>query len=101
MNSSSIIPYSFIGITTIILGYYTFFEKDIEIADKTPLPESPSIMPSVMPSVMPPIMPPIMPSVMPSVTPEQQQQGGKHKKTQKNKKIKNKGQSKRNTGKGH
>ena len=74
MNSPSIISYSFIGITTIILGYYTFFEKDIETADKTPLPESPSVMPSVMP--------------------EQQQQGGKHKKTQKHKKIKNKGQSK-------
>ena len=94
MNSSSIIPYSFIGITTIILGYYTFFEKDIETAE---LPESPSIMPSVIPSVMPSVMP----SVIPSVIPEQQQQGGKHKKTQKHKKIKNKGQSKRNTGKGH
>lgn len=87
MNSSSIIPYSFIGITTIILGYYTFFEKDIETADKTPLPESPSVMP------------PIMPSIMPSIMPEQQQQGGKHKKTQKHKKTKNKGQSKRNTDK--
>ena len=90
MNSSSIIPYSFIGITTIILGYYTFFEKDIETAE---LPESPSVIPSVTPSVIP--------SVIPSVMPEQQQQGGKHKKTQKHKKIKNKGQSKRNTGKGH
>jgi len=83
MNSPSIISYSFIGITTIILGYYTFFEKDIETAE---LPESPSVIPSVMPSVTP--------SVMPSVMPEQQQ-GGKHKKTQKHKKIKNKGQSKR------
>lgn len=69
MNSSSIIPYSFIGITTIILGYYTFFEKDIETADKTPLPESPSVMQSIMPE-------------------QQQQQGGKHKKTQKHKKNK-------------
>jgi hypothetical protein len=94
MNSSSIIPYSFIGITTIILGYYTFFEKDIETAE---LPESPSVIPSVTPSVIPSVMP----SVIPSVMPEQQQQGGKHKKTQKHKKIKNKGQSKRNTGKGH
>lgn len=68
MNSSSIIPYSFIGITTIILGYYTFFEKDIETADKTPLPESQSIMQSIIP--------------------EQEQQGGKHKKTQKHKKNK-------------
>ena len=71
MNSPSIISYSFIGITTIILGYYTFFEKDIETADKTPLPESPSIMQSFMPSIMP-----------------EQQQGGKHKKTQKHKKNK-------------
>jgi hypothetical protein len=68
MNSSSIIPYSFIGITTIILGYYTFFEKDIETADKTPLPESQSIMQSIIP--------------------EQEQHGGKHKKTQKHKKNK-------------
>jgi hypothetical protein len=98
MNSSSIIPYSFIGITTIILGYYTFFEKDIETAE---LPESPSVIPSVTPSVIPSVMPSVIPSVIPSVMPEQQQQGGKHKKTQKHKKIKNKGQSKRNTGKGH
>jgi hypothetical protein len=81
------------------LGYYTFFEKDIETAE---LPESPSVIPSVIPSVTPSVTPSVIPSVMPSVTPSvmpvQQQQGGKHKKTQKHKKIKNKGQSKRNKG---
>ena len=34
--NSSIISYGFIGMTTAILGYYTFFENDIEI----PMPEN-------------------------------------------------------------
>ena len=62
-SSPNNISYSFIGITTIILGYYTFFENDIEIPSPT-----------------------LSPTLSPIPTSIQPQYGGKNKKTQKYKK---------------
>ncbi len=46
------ITYGFIGITTVILGYYTFFENNIEEPVQETLPQEPSFMPQE-PSFMP------------------------------------------------
>lgn len=51
------ITYGFIGITTVILGYYTFFENNIEepvqeTLPQEPLSQEPSFMPQE-PSFMP------------------------------------------------
>ncbi len=60
------ITYGFIGITTVILGYYTFFENNIEEPVQETLPQEPSFMPQE-PSFMPqePSFMPQEPSFMP------------------------------------
>ena len=62
------ISYTLIGISTAILGYYTFFDNKISEAVPEPTITTPSISPIAPPS-----------------TP---QFGGKHKKTHKNKHVK-------------
>lgn len=74
--TSSTVTYGFIGISTAILSYYTFFEKDIEVPvieelTKQNVVEQPA-------SVAEPV-----PENIPNVQP--QSGGKKHKKTRKHK----------------
>ena len=66
------ISYTLIGISTAILGYYTFFDNNISET----VPE-PTTTPTSIPSSISPIAPQSTP-----------QFGGKHKKTHKNKHVK-------------
>jgi hypothetical protein len=70
------ISYTLIGISTAILGYYTFFDNNISET----VPE-PTTTPTSIPSSIPPSISPIAPQSTP-------QFGGKHKKTHKNKHVK-------------
>jgi len=66
--NSTTITYGFIGVSTAIISYYTFFENDIEVVPEQPTSPLPTETVSVS---------------LPDV---QQQQGGKRKKTRRNKK---------------
>jgi hypothetical protein len=95
--TSTTVSYGLIGISTIILGYYTFFENDIEIPApevpiETPSTEQPSIVPTEQPSIVPTEQPSteqpsteqpsIVPTEQPSTEPQKQVSffGGKKKK---------------------
>ena len=87
--TSSTVSYGLIGISTIILGYYTFFENDIEIpapevpietpSTEQPSTEQPSIVPTEQASTE---QPSIVPTEQPSTEPQKQVSffGGKKKK---------------------
>ena len=68
--NSTTITYSFIGVSTAIIGYYTFFENDIEV---------PPVIEQSLPTEQPI-------SQLPPTEEVPQQQGGKRKKTRRNKK---------------
>ncbi len=69
--NSTTITYGFIGVSTAIISYYTFFENDIEVVPEQPTSPLPTETVSVS---------------LPDVQQQQQQQGGKRKKTRRNKK---------------
>ena len=71
--NSTTITYSFIVVSTAIIGYYTFFENDIEV---------PPVIEQSLPTEQP-ISP--LPIEQPAEE-VPQQQGGKRKKTRRNKK---------------
>jgi hypothetical protein len=66
--NSTTIAYGFVGITTVILSYFTFFENDIE----KPLDDPQLSVPP--PLVPPPLVPPPQP-----LAPQQPIFGGKNK----------------------
>ena len=68
--NSTTVTYTFIGVSTAIISYYTFFENDIEVPQVIEQPTSPVPTETALP--------------LPDV--QQQQQGGKRKKTRRNKK---------------
>jgi hypothetical protein len=74
--NSTTITYGFIGVSTAIISYYTFFENDIEVPQVIEQPTS---------SVSSPLPTETASSVSSSIF-GQQQQGGKRKKTRRNKK---------------
>ena len=61
--NSTTFSYGFIGITTVILGYYTFFENDIEI----PAPEQSPIIGQSTPSIIGQSIPSIIGQSTPSI----------------------------------
>ena len=73
--TSSTVTYGFIGISTAILSYYTFFEKDIEVPVTEELTKQNVVE---QPAVTEPV-----PENIPNVQP--QSGGKKHKKTRKHK----------------
>jgi len=73
--TSSTVTYGFIGISTAILSYYTFFEKDIEVPVIEELTKQNVVEP---PAVTEPV-----PENIPIIQP--QSGGKKHKKTRKHK----------------
>jgi hypothetical protein len=74
--TSTNVTYGFIGISTAILSYYTFFEKDIEV----PLTEEPTKQNVVeQPVAELPVAEPVAENAQP------QSGGKKHKKTRKHK----------------
>ncbi len=70
--NSTTITYGFIGLSTAIISYYTFFENDIEVPQVIEQPTSP--------------LPTETASSVSSTIFGEQQQGGKRKKTRRNKK---------------
>lgn len=73
--NSTTVTYGFIGISTAILSYYTFFEKDIEV----PVTEEPTKQNIVEQSLLPIDEPPAAENIQP------QNGGKKHKKTKRRK----------------
>ena len=73
--TSSTVTYGFIGVSTAILSYYTFFEKDIEVPVIEELTKQNVVEP---PAVTEPV-----PENIPIIQP--QSGGKKHKKTRKHK----------------
>jgi len=71
--NSTTIAYGFVGITTVILSYFTFFENDIE----KPLDDPQLSVPP--PLVPPPLVPQPQPSVPQPLAPQQPIFGGKNK----------------------
>jgi hypothetical protein len=39
LMNQNVLMYGFVGVTTVVLGYYTFFENDIETPQPEPQPE--------------------------------------------------------------
>jgi hypothetical protein len=77
--NSTTITYGFIGVSTVIISYYTFFENDIEIPQEA-ISSSELAQPSME-------QPQSLPEPQPQFSPETQtQQGGRRKKTRRNKK---------------
>ena len=83
--NSTTITYGFIGVTTAIISYYTFFENDIEVPSSSPIMNSP-IMNSPITS-SPLLEQPSSPLLEQPSSPifGQQQQGGRRKKTRRQK----------------
>jgi hypothetical protein len=78
INSNTII-YGFIGLTTGIISYYTFFENDIEVPQSSPITSSPILGQQSSPILGQPSSPiTSSPSIF-------GQQGGKRKKTRRQK----------------
>jgi hypothetical protein len=75
--NSTTITYGFIGVSTVIISYYTFFENDIEIPQEASEMAQPSM--EQQPQSLPEPQPPFLPEPQP-------QQGGRRKKTRRNKK---------------
>jgi type IV secretory pathway VirB10-like protein len=93
--NSTNVTYGFIGVSTVILSYYTFFEKDIEAppteeptkqnVDEQPLPVDEQLLP-VDEQPLPVDEPPAPVDEQPLQVAEPPQNGGKkHKKTRKHK----------------
>jgi len=79
--NSTTITYGFIGVTTAIISYYTFFENDIEVPSSSPITSSPILeQPSSPITSSPPLFGEPSSPIF-----GQQQQGGRRKKTRRQK----------------
>ena len=83
LMNQNVLMYGFVGVTTVVLGYYTFFENDIET------PQQPQLQPQPQPQFSQESIQQSMQQPMQSIQsyfsqPQQQQQpsivGGKNKK---------------------
>ena len=96
--NSTTITYGFIGVTTAIISYYTFFENDIEVPSSSPITNSPIMNSPIMNSPItssplleqpssPLLEQPSSPLLEQPSSPifGQQQQGGRRKKTRRQK----------------
>ena len=81
--NSTTIAYGFVGITTVILSYFTFFENDIEKPLDDPQLSVPQpLVPQPQPFMSQPLAPqplPPQPSVPQPLAPQQPIFGGKNK----------------------
>ncbi len=85
ITNPSYLSYGLIGISSVILGYYTLFDDNIDSKEPDPtLQQQPSVQPTQEPSMQPTQEPSMQPTQEPSVQ-QGYMQGGKK---QKNKKTK-------------
>jgi len=81
--NSTTITYGFIGVTTAIISYYTFFENDIEVPSSLPITSSPITNSPLLEQPSSPLLE--QPSSPITSSPIFGQQGGRRKKTRRQK----------------
>lgn len=83
--NSTTITYGFIGVTTAIISYYTFFENDIEVPSSLPTTSSPITNSPLLEQPSSPLLEQPSSPITSSPIFGQQQQGGRRKKTRRQK----------------